>query len=61
VTERVGVSFRADAFNLFNHANLSDPNSCVDCGGNSGTITSTAGSQNGTSMRLLQLSLRIEF
>jgi hypothetical protein len=61
ITERVGVSFRADAFNLFNHANLADPNSCVDCGGNSGTITGTIGSQNGTSMRLLQFSLRLEF
>ena len=61
LTERVGLSVRADAFNLFNHANLADPNSCVDCGGNSGTITSTIGSQNGTSMRLLQFSARLEF
>jgi hypothetical protein len=57
----MSLAFRADAFNLFNKANLGQPNSCVDCGGTSGLITSTIGSQDGTSMRRLQFSVRLEF
>jgi hypothetical protein len=61
LTERASIAFRADAFNLFNKANLGQPNSCVDCGGTSGLITSTISSADGTSMRRLQFSLRLEF
>jgi hypothetical protein len=61
LTERASLAFRADAFNLFNKANLGQPNSCVDCGGTSGLITSTISSADGTSMRRLQFSLRLEF
>ncbi len=62
ITERVAASFRADAFNLFNKANLGQPNSCVDCQGQgAGLITSTISSQDGTSMRRLQLSVRVDF
>jgi hypothetical protein len=60
--ESVAVSFRADAFNLFNKANLGQPNSCVDCQGQgAGLITSIISSQDGSSMRRLQFSLRVEF
>jgi hypothetical protein len=31
LTERVNVQFRAELFNLFNHVNLAQPNTCVDC------------------------------
>ena len=62
IREGMSVQFRADAFNLFNKANLGQPNSCVDCqGSNAGQITSTIGSQDGTSMRRLQFALRLEF
>jgi len=62
VKESVSLSFRAEAFNLFNHVNLGQPNSCVDCQGQgAGLITSTIGSQDGTSMRRLQFSVRAEF
>jgi outer membrane receptor protein involved in Fe transport len=61
VREGMSAAFRADAFNLFNKANLNQPNSCVDCGGTSGLITGTIGSQDGTSMRRLQFSVRFEF
>jgi hypothetical protein len=61
IRESMSLAFRADAFNLFNKANLGQPNSCVDCGGTSGLITSTIGSQDGTSMRRLQFSVRLEF
>lgn len=60
--ESVSLRFRADAFNLFNKANLGEPNSCVDCQGQgAGLITSTVSSQDGTSMRRLQLALQVEF
>jgi hypothetical protein len=62
IREGMSASFRADAFNLFNKANLGQPNSCVDCQGQgAGLITSTIGSQDGTSMRRMQFSVRFEF
>jgi hypothetical protein len=60
--ESVSLQLRADAFNLFNKANLGQPNSCIDCqNSNAGLITSTIGSQDGTSMRRLQFAVRLEF
>jgi len=62
IRESVSLAFRAEAFNLFNKVNLGQPNSCVDCQGQgAGLITSTIGSQDGTSMRRLQFSVRAEF
>jgi hypothetical protein len=47
---------------VFNHVNLGQPNSCVDCqNSNAGQITSIVSSQDGTSMRRLQFALRLEF
>ncbi|MBO0910772.1 MAG: TonB-dependent receptor [Acidobacteria bacterium] len=64
ITERVAAQFRMDAFNVFNHpvyafsAN-NGANACIDCqGGNNGKIT---GIENGTNMRELQFSLRLDF
>jgi len=57
VTERSAVEFRTEFFNVFNHANLGDPNSDVT-GSNSGTITGLAPNYE---MRRLQFALRISF
>src|SRR5579862_8509630 len=54
VGEQFRVQLRAEAFNLFNHPNLGNPNSCVDCSGG-GTITGLA---NNASMRKMQFGLR---
>jgi Carboxypeptidase regulatory-like domain/TonB dependent receptor len=60
--ESVNLQLRADFFNLFNHVNLGQPNSCVDCqDGNAGTISSIVASQDGSSMRRIMLSGRIQF
>jgi hypothetical protein len=56
--EQKRVQFRAEIYNVFNHANLGNPNGCVDCGAGSGTITSLA---NNASMRKMQFALRFEF
>ncbi len=62
LTEQLKLQFRADFFNLFNHVNLGQPDSCVDCqDGNAGTISSIVASQDGSSMRRIQLSARIQF
>jgi hypothetical protein len=62
IKESVSVQFRAEAFNLFNHVNLGQPNGCVDCqNSNAGQITSIVASQDGTSMRRLQFAVRVEF
>ena len=57
IGEQVKVQFRAEAFNVFNHPNLGNPNSCVDCSGG-GTITGLA---NNASMRKMQFGLRFDF
>ena len=58
ITERASAQFRAEVFNLFNHPQLGNPNSCIDCAG-SGTITGLAG--NIAQMRNIQLGVRIQF
>ena len=55
--ERLAFQFRIDAYNTFNHVNLSNPDSCVDCG-TAGRITDILGNAN---MREWQFGLRIEF
>jgi hypothetical protein len=70
ITERVRAQFRAEAFNVFNHVNLGQPNGCVDCDFDSktgllkspvrsdGTITSIAPN---ALMRQFQFGLRFSF
>jgi len=57
VGEDVKVQFRAEAYNVFNHPNLGNPNSCVDCFG-AGTISGLA---NNATMRKMQFGLRFDF
>ena len=62
ITEKIRLQLTAQAFNVFNHVNLGGPNNCVDCqtsGG--GLITSTVGSQDGSSMRRMQFAGRLQF
>jgi hypothetical protein len=59
-----GVRFQllVQSFNLFNHVNLNQPNSCFDCqGSGAGTISNTVSEQDGTSMRRLQFGARFQF
>ena len=55
ITERVGVQFRADMFNVFNRTGRADPDTCVDCG-SFGIIFDPAHSP-----RVIQLALRLNF
>ena len=57
------VTFKltAQAFNLFNHPNLGNPSSCVDCGTSSGQITDVVATQEGSSMRRLQFAGNFQF
>jgi len=57
IGEELRVQFRAEAYNVFNHPNLGNPNSCVDCFGG-GTISGLA---NNASMRKMQFGLRFDF
>jgi hypothetical protein len=60
LTERLGLQFRAEIFNLFNHANFNTPNPVVyaaatgDPSPTAGVITSTA-----TSSRQVQFGLKL--
>jgi hypothetical protein len=63
-TERTGLIFRAEYFNLMNHANLGDPGTTV--GSSLGKITSTspqnwAGTAPQNDPRIAQLSLKLIF
>ena len=61
VTERIKATFRAEFFNVFNHPvygfSSAQGNTCIDCG-SGGVIT---GLQEGTSMRAMQLGVRVTF
>jgi hypothetical protein len=57
ITETIGLQFRAELFNCFNHANLGQPVSVVDAP-NAGQITSLA---TLSQMRRWQLGLRLAF
>ena len=62
ITERVGVVFRAEYFNVLNHTNFGDPNSAAGAG-TFGQITSTT-PQNATitnDPRIAQFSLKLAF
>ncbi len=62
LTEALQMQLRAEAFNVFNHVNLGQPDGCVDCqDGNAGTISGIVASQDGTSMRRLQFAARFQF
>ena len=57
VTERSRISLRAEAFNIFNHTNLGDPESNVTAG-NAGQINGLAPQYQ---MRRLQFAARLDF
>ncbi len=62
IRENLRFQLRAEAFNVFNHPNLNEPDSCFDCqDGNAGTISSIVATQDGTSMRRLQFAARFTF
>jgi len=62
IKESVNLQLRADFFNVFNKVNLGQPDSCVDCqDGNAGMISSIVASQDGSSMRRIMLSARVQF
>ncbi len=54
--ERYKLELRADAFNVFNHVNLRNPNSTIDSGGSAGQITGIQ-----VSMRQMQFGLHFQF
>jgi len=61
ITERIGLQFRAESFNLFNHAqfnqpNFGNPSLPTVTANNFGWITSTS-----VNPRVLQLGLKVIF
>jgi hypothetical protein len=61
-TERFRGSFHWEMFNFFNHVNLGQPNSCVDCSiGANGTSGKIEGTAFGSTQRRMQFGLRLQF
>ncbi|MBI4481072.1 MAG: TonB-dependent receptor [Acidobacteria bacterium] len=63
LTERLGLQFRSEFFNLFNRANFSAPTGRIFADANTGAIYSRQGEISGTrgSARQIQFGLRLEF
>ena len=68
IWENLHLQLSAQSFNLFNHPNLNQPNSCIDCQDvngagvqNAGTIQGTVSTQDGTSMRRPRFAARFQF
>jgi hypothetical protein len=67
IRERLSVQFRAEAFNLFNHPNFSNPNTSLYTGPTTknpsvGKITSTISASGGLpSSRQIQFAVRLAF
>ena len=66
--EDLRLQLIVQAFNAFNHVNLANPDTCIDCQDlnsigvqNAGTIQGTVSNQDGTSMRRLQFGARFQF
>jgi hypothetical protein len=56
ITEQLAISFRAEAYNLFNNVNFSAPNANLSTSATFGKISSTVGNA-----RILQMALRCDF
>jgi outer membrane receptor protein involved in Fe transport len=60
--EGVKLQMIVQAYNLFNHVNYGQPNTCIDClTPNAGEIQGTVSEQDGTSLRRLQFGARVQF
>ena len=57
ITERFRAQFRAEAYNVFNHVNLGQPDASVD----NGTGGKIFGLASLSQMRKWQLALRLDF
>jgi hypothetical protein len=58
ITERVNAQFQAEFFNVFNHPVYGNPNSCIDCSGTGGVISSL---EANSQMRQFQVGFRVTF
>jgi hypothetical protein len=62
IIEGHSITFRAEAYNLFNHPNFTNPSVDITSPSTFGKISSTAGQQGtGSSARVLQVALRYDF
>jgi hypothetical protein len=63
ITESQGLTFRAEAYNLFNHPNFGGMSTNINNAATFGQMSTTLGTQlnNGTGARTMQLTLRYDF
>ena len=61
ITERVKMQFRAEMYNMLNHANFTTPGTSILTPTTFGRLSATANTSSGTGARVMQMALRIDF
>jgi hypothetical protein len=61
ITERVKMQFRAEMYNMWNHANFTTPGTSILTPTTFGRLSATANTSSGTGARVMQMALRIDF
>lgn len=61
ITERVKMQFRAEMYNMWNHANFTTPGTSILTPSTFGRLSATANTSSGTGARVMQMALRIDF
>lgn len=61
ITERFRMQYRAEMYNMWNHANFTTPGTSIVTPATFGRLSATANTSSGTGARVMQMALRLDF